>query len=54
MYVTILFYVLYVCTLQDIQEGWWLYLVDKKTRKLVSPPQKIIGLKETSSVSLCT
>ena len=37
--------------LQDKQELWWLYVADKKKRKMISPPQRVSGLRDEFSVS---
>ncbi|XP_064404076.1 translocation protein SEC63 homolog [Halichondria panicea] len=34
------------------QECWWLYIVNRKKRELVCPPQRIVGLKEKFSTDL--
>ena len=33
------------CAVQVKQEGWWLYIADKKRKEMVVFPQKVSGLK---------
>ena len=33
------------CVVQVKQEGWWLYIADKKRKEMVVFPQKVSGLK---------
>ncbi|KAL5457245.1 hypothetical protein EMCRGX_G034492 [Ephydatia muelleri] len=37
---------------EDKQELWWLYVADKKKRKMISPPQRVSGLKDDYSTEL--
>eukprot|EP00731_Ephydatia_muelleri_P031897 Em0023g404a len=37
---------------EDKQELWWLYVADKKKRKMISPPQRVSGLKDDYSLDV--
>lgn len=37
--------------LQEKQEGWWLYVSDKKNHMLITAPVQILTLKDEEEVS---
>ena len=39
--------------LQEKQEGWWLYMAEKRSRTMVTMPQGVTTLKDECSVRLC-
>ena len=38
--------------LQEKQEGWWLYMAEKRSRTMVTMPQRVTTLKDECSVRL--
>jgi len=36
----------------DKEEGWWVFIADRKTGELITPPKYVVGLKDTQEVIL--
>ena len=38
--------------LQDKQELWWLYIVNRRNNAILLPPEKVVGLRKEKNVSI--
>ena len=36
----------------DKEEGWWVFIADRKSGQLITPPKYVAGLKDTQEVIL--